>query len=187
MPVVLSQEEVFRIFKKIKLDGYRTCLFTIYSCGLRLTEGIQLKVPDIDGERGYIHVKNGKGGKDRYVPLPKVTLGFLREHWKTHRNPELIFPFNQKPATTKVTVPQRTIQGCFKRAYFQAGINKKASVHTLRHSYATHLLEAGVHLRAIQEYLGHSSLRTTSVYTHLTEVTEKKVFTIINQLMKSYK
>jgi site-specific recombinase XerD len=187
LPVILSVEEVRKILNNIRLLRYRVCLTTIYSCGLRLQEGTHLQVPDIDSARGLIHV-HGKGSKDRYVPLPQRTLQLLREHWKTHRNPVWIFPApgrggNLMPTNTK-PMPKASVQIAFKEALKESGIKKRASVHTLRHSYATHLLEAGVNLRLIQIWLGHNTPTTTSVYTHLTTKAKAIATESINDLMK---
>jgi integrase/recombinase XerD len=187
LPVILSIEEVRQILGCIRLPRYRVCLSTIYSCGLRLQEGPHLQVADIDSARMMIHVRHGKGAKDRYVPLPQRTLALLRQYWKTHRNPRLLFPAEgrQHSALAKATEPmsKSSVQQAFRAALKQSRLNKRASVHTLRHSWATHLLEAGVNLRLIQEWLGHSSPATTSVYTHLTVKAEQLGAQAINQLM----
>lgn len=134
-----------------------------------------------------IHVRHGKGNKDRYVPLPQRTLKLLRDYWSTHRNPTLIFPAEGRNhiALSKATEPmsKSSVQDAFRAALKQSGSNKLASVHTLRHSWATHLLEAGVNLRLIQEYLGHSSPKTTSVYTHLTVKSEQLGAEAINRVI----
>jgi site-specific recombinase XerD len=188
MPVILSREEVRHILSKVRLLRYRTCLTTIYSCGLRLTEGTHLQVGDIDSRRMVIHLRHGKGNKDRYIPLPLSTLQLLREYWKTHRNPTWIFPApsrgNNKAAIANRPMPYCSVQDAFRLARREVGINKRASVHTLRHSYATHLLEAGVNLRQIQENLGHNSPATTAVYTHLTEQAFQQTKDVINKLME---
>jgi len=187
LPVILSLEEVREILNRVRLLRYRVCLSTIYACGLRLQEGIRLAVPDIDSARMMIHVRHGKGNKDRYVPLPQRTLELLRDYWSTHRNPVLIFPAEGRDHIdlSKATEPmsKSSVQDAFRAALKQSGINKRASVHTLRHSWATHLLEAGVHLRLIQEYLGHSSPATTSVYTHLTVKAEQLGAEAINRVI----
>lgn len=187
LPVILSLEEVREILNRVRLPRYRVCLSTIYACGLRLQEGIRLAVPDIDSARMMIHVRHGKGNKDRYVPLPQRTLELLRDYWVTHRNPALIFPAEGREHINlaKATEPmsKSSVQDAFRAALKQSGINKRASVHTLRHSWATHLLEAGVHLRLIQEYLGHSSPATTSVYTHLTVKAEQLGAEAINRVI----
>lgn len=187
LPVILSLEEVREILNRVRLPRYRVCLSTIYACGLRLQEGIRLAVPDIDSARMMIHVRHGKGNKDRYVPLPQRTLELLRHYWSTHRNPVLIFPAEGRDHIdlSKATEPmsKSSVQDAFRAALKQSGINKRASVHTLRHSWATHLLEAGVHLRLIQEYLGHNSPATTSVYTHLTVKAEQLGAEAINRVI----
>ena len=187
LPVLLSREEVRQILSLVRLPRYRVCLSTIYACGLRLQEGTHLQVADIDSGRMMIHVRHGKGAKDRYVPLPQRTLQLLRQYWKQHRNPVLLFPAEGRDHIDlmKSTEPmsKSSVQDAFHAALKQSGNNKRASVHTLRHSWATHLLEAGVNLRLIQEWLGHSSPATTSVYTHLTVKAEQLGAQAINQLM----
>ena len=187
LPVVLSRDEVHKLLHNIRLLRYRVCLTTIYSCGLRLSEGTHLKVEDIDGDRGFISVRQSKGNKDRNVPLPQKTLELLREQWKSHRNKVWIFPSagnsgtNMPYATTPLS--NSSVQAALRSALKSAGINKKATVHTLRHSWATHLLEAGINLRLIQIWLGHSTPATTSVYTHLTEKAKTMAIKSINELM----
>lgn len=188
LPTILSREEVRLILSKVRLRHYRICLHTIYSCGLRLTEATQLQVGDVDSSRMLLHIRHGKGGKDRYVPLPKSTLALLREYWKTHRNPTWVFPAPgrgriHRPTATK-PMPYCNVQDALRAALKESGINKRASVHTLRHSYATHLLEAGVNLRQIQEYLGHNSPQTTALYTHLTEQAFQQTKDVLNKLME---
>jgi site-specific recombinase XerD len=187
LPVILSVEEVRRILARVRLPRYRVCLTTIYSCGLRLQEGTNLRVADIDSGRGMIHVRHGKGAKDRYVPLPERTLALLREYWKTHRNPVLLFPAQGRnhidPGISSEPMSKSSVQQAFHAALKASGNHKRASVHTLRHSWATHLLEAGVNLRLIQEWLGHSSPATTSVYTHLTAKAEDLGAAAINRIM----
>jgi len=189
LPSVLSREEVEQILGNITTFHNYAYLSTVYSCGLRLQEGLFLQVADIDGVRKFIHIHRGKGAKDRYVPLPDATYHLLRAYWTTHRNPKLIFPalgrgHNLAPkSTTPMAID--SVQGAFREAKIKAGIRKRrVSIHTLRHSYATHLLEAGVHIRAIQRYLGHSQLETTMVYLHLTSKGQDDSFTLINQVMK---
>lgn len=188
LPVILTREEVRQILSAIRLLRYRTCLTTIYACGLRLKEGINLQVADIDSARMLVHVRLGKGGKDRYVPLPQSTLELLRQSWKTHRNPVWLFPATGRGGIHEGEATEPTsytnVQAAFRAALKQTGIPKKASVHTLRHSYATHLLEAGVNLRQIQVYLGHNSVQSTSVYTHLTMISTTQACEAINALMQ---
>jgi len=188
LPAVLSQEEVRRLLARVKTPQNHAFLTTVYSCGLKLQEGLHLEVSDIDSDRMMIHVHRGKGAKDRYVPLPHATLGLLRRYWVTHRNAQLLFPAlgrNGKGAKEGATpMAKSSVQGAFRSAKFEAGIRKKSvSVHTLRHSYATHLLEAGVNLRVIQRYMGHTQLETTMVYLHLTRKGQEDPCQLINQVM----
>jgi integrase/recombinase XerD len=141
LPVVLSVEEVQRILGCVRRARYRVCLSLIYACGLRLLEGVRLPVADVDGARMVIHVRHGKGGQDRYVPLPRRTLELLREYWSCHRDPVWLFP-GMTPGGGPMCATG--VQRAFKAALAESGIHKQASVHTLRHSWATHLLEAGV-------------------------------------------
>lgn len=181
LPTVLSGEEVRKILRCVRQLRYRVCLALIYSCGLRVGEGTRLRVADIDSSRMMIRV-HGKGAKDRYVPLPHCTLDLLRQYWKTHRNKELLFPAqNQHQDTKPITI--RSVQAAFIRALKRSGINKRASVHTLRHSWSTHLLEGGLNLRLIQVWLGHSSPATTSIYTHLTVKAEQVGVEVINRVI----
>ena len=188
LPVVLSVEEVHRILGCIHSQQYRVCLSTIYTCGLRLGEGVKLQVQDIDAERKMLHVRHGKGNKDRYVPLPDGTLVMLRQWWKMHRHTVWLFPARTpawlSPTTAIPPMGERGVQMAFKLALQESGVSKPATVHTLRHSYATHLLEAGVNLRLIQAYLGHSSPQTTALYTHLTQPADAMAAQAINRVME---
>jgi len=187
LPVVLSREEVKEVLKNIHVLRHRACLTLIYSCGLRLHEAVSLKVEQVDSKRMLIHIQKAKGGSDRYVPLPESTLSLLRAHYKTHRNPLLVFPApgrgeHLESISTK-PLPDTSIQTVFKKSLREIGIKKNASVHSLRHSYATHLLEDGTDIRIIQEYLGHKSIRTTMIYTHLTPLLKNDISKKINDLM----
>jgi site-specific recombinase XerD len=187
LPVVLTIDEVRKILKNVYMERHRICLLTIYSCGLRLLEGTHLKISDIDSGRMVLHLKKAKGNKDRLVPLPERTLVLLRNWWKTHRNNTWLFPApgrggNQSSDTSK-PMPHNSVQIAFKQALRKSKIIKPASVHTLRHSYATHLLQKGVDIRLIQEYLGHESVETTMIYTQLTQPVQRPALDIINQLM----
>lgn len=178
LPVVLSRDEVRRILRCVRNDLYRACLTTIYSCGLRLREGTELEVHQIDADRMRLVIV-GKGNKHRHVPLSLATLEMLRGAWRTHRSPRWLFPtltrhgIDSSVANDCGPVHHSTVQSAFRKAVRASGVEKRANIRSLRHSYATHLLEAGINLRLIQVYLGHSSPKTTMVYTHLTrEVTE---------------
>lgn len=187
LPVVLSPEEVRRILAAVVLRRFRVCLAVLYSCGLRLNEGTHLRVQDVDSARGLVHVRHGKGGRDRYVPLPGQTLLELRGFWKTHRNPVFLFPAPEGGAdamsVTKRPMSCSGVQRAFQRAVSRAGIRKDVSVHSLRHAWATHMLEAGINLRVIQECLGHRSPSTTAIYTHLTTTTTEMVSKRIEEVM----
>jgi len=189
LPAVLSREEVRAVLGCVRTPHNRAYLSTVYACGLRLQEALYLEVSDIDADRMMIHVHRGKGAKDRFVPLPKKTLDTLRQHWRSHRHLRLLFPAYGRDSRSAGSATQpmaiSSVQGAFRAAKGQAGITKKAvSVHTLRHCYATHLLEAGVNLRLIQQYLGHTSLETTMVYLHLTNKGQEDALAHINALME---
>lgn len=189
LPTVLSQEEVRRTISKVHTLHNRAYLSTVYACGLRLQEGLNLQTSDIDSSRMMIHVHRGKGAKDRYVPLPEKILPMLRKHWLTHKHPSLLFPAlgrsGRSAAKSQHPMAISSVQGALKKAVREAGVNKKdVSIHTLRHSYATHLLEQGVNIRLIQRYLGHASLDTTTVYLHLTQKGQEDAARLINALME---
>jgi len=191
LPCILSREEVYKTLAKVKTFQNYTYLSTVYACGLRLSESLALQISDIDATRRMIHVHRGKGAKDRFVPLPENTLNLLRRYWATHRNSVLIFPAlgrnGQKGATAKKPMAITSVQGAFRRARYAAGITKRhVSVHTLRHCYATHLLEEGVNPRVVQKYMGHSSLETTMAYFHLTQKGLESAYELINGLMKGF-
>jgi site-specific recombinase XerD len=181
LPVVLSVEEVRQVLKRVRRWRYRVCLSTIYACGLRLQEGLHLQIGHIDGARQLLHVCHGKGGKDRYVPLPQPVLEMLRQYWATHRDPIWVFPSTHQ--SVKGPMNASGVQRAFQGAMLDSGIQKPATVHTLRHSYATHLLENGLNLRLIQSYLGHASPNTTAIYTHLTQPSEDLAIQAVNRLV----
>jgi integrase/recombinase XerD len=188
LPTVLSINEVWSIINAVTTPQNKAYLTAVYTCGLRLYEALYLQVTDIDSDRMRIHVHRGKGAKDRYVPLPESTLYRLREYWRRHRNPLWIFPRlgrsgQEAPQATR-PMAKASVQGALRRVLKQLTITKRISIHTLRHSYATHLLEAGVNIRRIQQYLGHRSLNSTMVYLHLTTQGHEHAYTIINDLMK---
>jgi site-specific recombinase XerD len=189
LPAVLSIEEVRNLLAQVKNFPHHVFLSTVYSCGLRLDEARHLEVSDIDSQRMMIHVHRGKGAKDRYVALPQPTLHWLRRYWLTHRHPRLVFPArgHKRNDAHQATQPvaKSSVQSAFRQAMRAAGVLKKGvAVHTLRHSYATHLLEAGVNLRVIQRYLGHSRLETTMLYLHLTQKGQEDACQIINHVME---
>jgi site-specific recombinase XerD len=163
-PVVLSREEVARLIGGVPPSRDRLIVQTTYACGLRASEVLALQVSDIDSSRMLLWVRRGKGNKDRGVPLSPVLLEALRGHWRQWRPTTWLFPGKTATGQRSLGALQRVVQ----RAVVAAGLTKKASLHTLRHSYATHLLEAGVDVVTIQRLLGHRDLQTTARYLHLT-------------------
>jgi site-specific recombinase XerD len=160
---VLSVEEVQKILESVENLKHRALLMLIYSAGLRVGEVIRLKAEDINSDRMLIHVRGSKGRKDRYTLLSEKALCVLQEYWREYRPQKWLFS-GQKDESH---ISERTVQQIFHHAKRRAGINRDVSVHSLRHSFATHLLESGVDLRYIQELLGHKSSKTTEVYTHV--------------------
>lgn len=189
LPTVLSRQEVRRVLACVYTFHNRAYLSTVYACGLRLQEALHLETSDIDSDRMMLHVHRGKGARDRFVPLPVKLLPMLRAYWKTHRHQRLIFPAMGRNCKSgpnaKRPMAVSSVQGAMKNAVREAGIHKKnVRIHTLRHSYATHLLEEGVNLRVIQRYLGHASIETTMIYLHLTEKGHEDASHLVNALMK---
>lgn len=188
LPTVLTIDEVDQLIDRVRKPIMKCFFWTVYSLGLRLEEALNLQVSDIDGQRMLVHVRRGKGHKDRLIPLPLKTLVMLRDLWGAHRNPRWLFPregrnHKQSPTADR-PMNASTVQDCIKKVVDQLGWAKRAiSTHTLRHCYATHLLEAGVNLRQIQKYLGHCTLQTTTIYLHLTTVGEEIAAAKINVLM----
>jgi integrase/recombinase XerD len=179
LPVVLSSEETKHLLSLVRMPKSRMALTVIYACGLRLNEGLHLRVQDIDSQRMLIWIRNGKGGKDRYVPLPERLVEMLRAYWKLHK-PSTYFFFRKDKNTA---LSDTSLQHTFKAALRESSIRKEASIHTLRHSYATHLLERGIDLRVIQELLGHKSPQTTAIYTHLTDKSFQTLTETLNSLL----
>lgn len=187
LPVVLSTDEVRALLASVQDLRARMALIAIYSCGLRVSEGVSLHTRDIDSVRMLVHVRAGKGGRDRYVPLPQRTLELLRVYWRTAA-PRPRFGLPRGPwlfANRAATGPLQatSLQKTFAAVVRRSALTKHASIHTLRHSSATHLLECGVHLRAIQELLGHKSPATTAVYTHITPQVTSVLQRTLNALM----
>jgi len=170
LPSVLSAKEVSKIIFITKNLKHKTILLLIYSGGLRLGELLNLKIGDIDSEAMKIHVRQGKGKKDRYIMLSENVLKLLREYYKVYKPEEFIIE-GQKGGKYSA----QSVQSIFKAAIKKAGIKKKATVHTLRHSFATHLLDDGTDIRYIQELLGHKRLETTQIYTHVSSYSINKI------------
>lgn len=182
LPVVLSRAEVRQLLGCVTEEVYRLYFTTVYACGLRLSEAAHLQVTDVDGARGLLRVR-GKGNRDRYVPLPPPLLERWRTFWKTHRTTPWLFP---APHAGQVPRPlsRKSLQEAFAAARERCGLHKHPTIHTLRHCYATHLLEAGVNLRLIQANLGHHSPKTTALYTHLTEPAQATLRAPLEALMR---
>jgi integrase/recombinase XerD len=163
LPVVLSREEIRRLFAAIMNLKHKALFMVAYDAGLRLSEILNLRLDDIDSRRMVIRVRQGKGRKDRYARLSSGLLELLREYWRADRPEELLFPGACKHKRYDLATPGHILKKLCRRA----GITKRVSMHTLRHSFATHLLEAGTDLRVIQQMLGHSNIQTTCLYTHI--------------------
>ncbi|WP_435236779.1 site-specific integrase [Psychromonas sp. PT13] len=185
LPDILTPKQVSDLLTNTKQQRYRVFFLTLYTLGLRLSEGLNLTVNDIDSAAMQVHVREGKGGKDRLLPLPKRTLMALRVYWKTHRHPILLFP--SKFTDSDVPMDKGSVQKAMKQVIDDCRINKRISPHSLRHCYATHLLEQGLDLRSLQILLGHNSLNTTARYTQLTQVKQKETIKIINRLANNLK
>lgn len=189
LPVVLSVDEVHTILAHLRLPRYRVCWTTIDACGLRLQEGTHLQVADLESARMLVHVRCGTGAKDREVPLPPRTLALLRQDWKTPRHPAWLFPAPGRGghglSTATAPMPRHSVQDALRAALAESGSTKRASVHSLRQSYATPLLEAGVNLRLIQEYVGQNSPPTTALYTPLTAKADAPARHALGELLRN--
>jgi integrase/recombinase XerD len=172
LPTVLSVNEVENLLSSTRNLKHRAMLMLMYSAGLRKSELLQMKPKAIDSERMVVNIAQGKGRKDRLSILSPKTLEILRLYYQVERPKIYLFEPNGNPG---MCISDRTLDNIVKKNAQKAGIKKDISSHTLRHSFATHLLEAGVNLRLIQEFLGHTSLRTTSIYLHLTNVNPKSI------------
>ena len=164
LPTVLSVDEVRRLLGVVTNTKHRALLSLIYATGARLNEATHLRVTDIDGDRMLVHIRCGKGGKPRMVPMSAALRELLRDYWRAEHPRDYLFPGSMRDRP----LHENAVQKACTMARLRARIEKPASVHTLRHSYATHLLELGVDLRTIQKLLGHGSLSTTAIYVHVT-------------------
>jgi len=178
LPVVLSKEEVTKILSSVDNIKHKAILMLIYSAGLRVGEVVKLKIEDIDSERMLIHIKGSKGRKDRYTMLSEKVLDILRKYWKEYKPEKWLF----EGAKTGRYLSTRTVEKILEHACEKAGIRKDVSVHTLRHSFATHLLEGGTDLRYIQELLGHKDSKTTEIYTHVSTKSIGKIKSPLDSL-----
>ncbi|NRD73701.1 site-specific integrase [Shewanella sp. VB17] len=180
LPDILTPAEVAIVISLTRQLRYQVFFLTLYSMGLRLGEAISLQIGDIDSALMQVHIRDAKGGKDRFVPLPQRTLLALRYYWQIHRHPRYLFPGkDDKPDSL---IDKGGIQKALKCVIRECNIHKSISPHNLRHSYATHLLEQGLDLRSVQTLLGHSSLNTTARYTRLTQITRKNTVKAVNEL-----
>jgi len=188
LPDIFSKDTAWRIIDQTRFVHHQACFTLLYTCGLRINEALNLTVDDIKADPMHIHVRGGKGNKDRIVPLPSFTLNILRKQWTTHRNPSLIFPAigesrNLMSIATRpmgADAPRNTLKAVIRQLDIKV---QEVRLHLFRHSYATHLLDAGVNIRTVQEYLGHSSLSSTMVYLHLSADGHQRACKIIEQLM----
>jgi integrase len=190
LPDIPTREEVQRLINSVYRLRYRVYFFAVYSMGLRLGECLGLEIGDIDAANRRVHVRQGKGGKDRYVPLPDATLLYLRRFWSTHRNPRLLFPNGSgndaSARTARSPMDRGGVQAAMTAARNSCSIHKHLTVRSLRHAYATHLLELGVDLRSIQVVMGHESPETTSRYAHLTDVNRQQARDRIEDLVAGF-
>ncbi|NMB38540.1 MAG: tyrosine-type recombinase/integrase [Firmicutes bacterium] len=179
LPRVLSEREVAKLIGALTNLKHRTIMTVLYSAGLRVGEVVRLKAGDIDSSRMLILVSSGKGRKDRFSILSPVTLETLRQYYRVYRPQKWLFP-GAKPGSH---ITERTVQKVFVQAKDKAGIHKQATVHSLRHSFATHLLEAGTDLRYIQELLGPQSSKTTEIYTRVTSHDLRRIQSPLDRLV----
>lgn len=190
LPDIPSREEVHRLINSVRRRRYRVFLLVVYSLGLRTREGLGIEVGDIDGKLHRVHIRNGKGGKDRYVTLPQLTLSVMRRFWATHRHPRLLFPspaggeLMGKPVSKPMDASG--IQGAFRATIAECGIKKKLSIRSLRHAYATHLLEMGMDMRLIQDQMGHCDINTTAIYAHITKVARDHTGKRVEELLDGF-
>jgi site-specific recombinase XerD len=177
LPSILSEEEIIALIQKTRNLKHRALLMTAYSSGLRVSELVSLKIKDVDSKRMLLHVREAKGGKDRMVPLSQKLLLTLREYVAEYKPKEYLFEGEGNEPYSS-----RTAQEVLREAKKKAGIEKKGSIHMLRHSYATHLLEAGTDIRYIQAFLGHNSLKTTMLYTHVSSLKIESIQSPLDKL-----
>ena len=197
LPHVLTREEVALLLRTFRDGRYRAYFTLVYQCGLRMSEALAIKPQHIDGKRMVIRIVEGKGGKQREVPISAELLTRLRTFWKAHRNPDYLFPgvgrgwkssgrsLRQALYEARHHMTKASVWAAIKVAKAECGLSRtheKLTIHTLRHSYATHMLEAGTSVRQVAAYLGHSSLKPVMVYLHLTEISEAKARVALDTL-----
>ena len=186
LPDILTPSEISLMINATRQLRYQTYILTVYSMGLRLGEALNLKVGDIDADRERVHIRLGKGRKDRFVTLPEVTLMALRQYWRTHRHSAFLFPAGKTPEDhrrAKVPMDRGGLQKSFKAIARSRNIHKQVTIHSLRHCYGAHLVEEGLNLRAIQHELGHECPKTTALYTQLTAPAQQNTVEIINSMV----
>lgn len=185
LPDLLTRDEIARIIRLTRVPRFQTFWLVTYSMGLRLGEALRLGIADIDSARMLVHIRDSKGRKDRFVVLPELALRVLRKEWATHRHPALIFPSRQTPPgiPAQQHMDRGTTQRAFAQAVRDAGIHKKVSIHSLRHSYATHLIEAGLNLGSVQTQLGHASPDTTVRYVRMTDPVQHDCRGRVNEIV----
>lgn len=182
IPDILTCQQVQSVLAATHKQRYQVFFLCLYSMGLRLSEALSLTVENIDSDAMIVHIRDGKGGKDRLLPLPMRTLEGLRLYWATHRHPSLLFPNVQMGAQATGPMDKGSVQKSLKKVIKDCNINKRISPHSLRHCFATHLLEQGLDLRTLQTLLGHHNLNTTARYTQYTQLKQKEADHALNQL-----
>lgn len=188
LPTILSIQEVKKIIDALPTQQSRTFYLTLYSMGLRLREATTLQVADILSDRGLVHIHAGKGSMDRMVPLPAVTLNALREYYRTHHNPKWIFPAlghdgGKNARFAEDHVSDTGVQGALRSTLKRLEFKKHVHPHVFRHAYATHLLEANIPIRHVQQLLGHKTLKSTMIYLHVTTLAQEDSHERVAQLM----
>jgi site-specific recombinase XerD len=190
LPDIPTKEEVRFLINSVRKVRYRIFLLVVYSLGLRTTEGLKLEVGDVDGSQHKVHIRNSKGGKDRYVVLPELTLQALRRFWTTHRHPRLLFPSPVFDAArsrrSEDYMDASSIQAAFRATIRESGIQKRLTIRSLRHAYATHLLELGMDMRLIQDLMGHEDSKTTARYAHITKTCRNHTTDRLQLLLKGF-
>jgi integrase/recombinase XerD len=200
LPRVLSDDQAWKLLDAVREARFSACLRLMYHCGLRVGEAVRLRVRDVHGRENppRLHIRDakGSGGKDRFVPMAPQMVAELRDWWRTHRNPQFLFPspgrgwadrtlsLSQAMGRSTAHISISSVQSAFRLARAAAAVNPDSTTHTLRHSYATRLVEQGINLYQISKYLGHESVQTTVLYTHLTAVSEAKTQTALKTLYR---
>ena len=190
LPDIPTKEEVRFLINSVRKVRFRIFLLVVYSLGLRTSEGLKLEVGDVDGSQHRVHIRNSKGGKDRYVVLPELTLQALRRFWTTHRHPRLLFPSPVFDAArsrrSEAYMDASSIQAAFRATIRESGIQKRLTIRSLRHAYATHLLELGMDMRLIQDLMGHEDSKTTARYAHITKTCRDHTTDRLQLLLKGF-